>query len=947
MENITPQKTWAKTSCELSIASCTNCKRHLKRKSIINGTGNFNAMFMWIFFYPSIDEDFFGSPLVGERNVLFRRIIDKADIKFNNLYITHMVKCYAPTKPSIDDIKACFPNVKKEIDCIQPKVVFLEGPDVLKYFANDRKIKLGIKQGALLKFPEFNDIIFVPVFSLDSIYSDSVAETNIVNILKRAVVNLNNQTPQIPKKYIYVKSEEDLDNLFNLLKNVEYLALDIETNGAETFFTTKTVGWSISWKEGYSAYFPWLNDFNLEVWENKERIVKKWDNFLKDKKLILHNGKYDIKILKHDIGLKNLNYYFDTVISSNLLDETQASLSLKNLAYVYTTMGGYDDPLDKIKRKLNIQNDYSQIPRHILWEYACGDTDCTYRIFVKHKKMLKERNLDFLMYQLYMPLSNIFLDLEYRGVYVDKNYLLELKNRYEKELENLSNEIQEIAGTKFLITSGKQLSDILYNKLKLPKVKETKTQASTDKYTLDQLKGKHKIIDLLLEYRKKSTLLKNFVISLLDLLDDKSYVHTEYGVGLQVTSRTCVAKGTPILMPRNLNKYPDGVPIEKIKKGDYVYCYDDTLSLRLGKVVWAGKTGHMKIIRVYWKSSHPIREGYVDVTPDHLIRQLDGSYIRADQLKIGQSVLSLRRNHIITRIEELPDKVDVYDIEVKDYHNFIASEICVHNSSRKPNLQNLPRDDKDIRRAFKARDGYVYVELDFSQIEIRVLAHLSQDPQLIKTLNSGSDIHTQIASEVYGLPIEKITSELRSHSKAVSFGIIYGMSYKTLAKNKNMSERAAKDLYRRFFSTYSGVANWIERVKQYAKQYKKVYTPLMRVRHLDAIDHPIPSIRSSCERCAINSPIQSTAADIANLAFINLLKLYPQEKYDYRFCFQIHDAIILEINKNNILEYLPKFKKVLETTFPLSVKTPVGIKIGPSLGDMVEISDLNDLSNFK
>jgi DNA polymerase-1 len=785
---------------------CTKCELQTKRKQAIAGCGSYTPTIMYVGLQPTADDDMFARPAMGERGMLLERIVDRAGLPKRDIYYTYLVKCFSgekSKKPKMSCIKQCADYLRKEILALKPKLVILEGPDVLKFLTQDRKSNMHLLQGAMLQIPEFPDSLFMPIYSIDSIYADYNYETQIVNNLRRGYANiLNPNASKLPTTYLFIDNEDQLDKLFVMLKDTEYLSLDIETDGGPTFQKTKTTCWAISWAAGKAAYFPWLRDGNVPHWEAdaQARVVEKWNTFLKNKKLILHNGKYDLKILRYGVGLTEGLYYFDTVISANIIDETQMSLKLKNLAWIHTDMGGYDDALETVKHKLKVSHDYSVIPREILKHYVCGDVDCTFRIFDKHRTELKEKNLEFLMYGIYMPVANIFMELEYAGVKVDVPYLDKLKVEYEAKLVKLDAAIQEAAGCKFDVNSSSQMSDVLFNKLKLPIIKsgksKSKTQESSDKHVLTKLKGKHPVVELILEYRAAATLLNNFITTLLDLVDTQGFVHTTYNVATQATSRT---------------------------------------------------------------------------------------------------------------------------------------------SSQKPNLQNLPRSNKDIKKSFITRPGYEYYEFDFSQIEIRVLAQLSRDPKLIEDLNSGADIHRMMASTVYGVPFDKVTSDMRSNAKSVSFGIIYGMTWRTLAETKGMTDVAAKRLYNNFFSGYAGVSKWIADVKDFARKYKCVYTPFNRIRHLDGIDHPINSIRSTCERCAVNSPIQSMGADIPNLALINLINTYPPEQYDYKFCFQIHDAVILEINKDKAAEFAPKVKYLLETTEPLIVPTPVGCKKGPNLGEMEEI----------
>lgn len=780
---------------------CRKCGRFSTRKCVIRGTGSFSPEVMYIGPQPAEADDASGFPYSGEDGIILDRILKKSGIDRKDIYITYSTKCYAGVaKPPVKDIKACFHFLDKEIRSIVPKLVIVEGVDLLKFLFKDRSMRLDLMQGSLSTLPDYPGILFMPIYSLSAVFADPNHETQIIRNIQRGLTAVRNGLPKkVPEHYTYVETEEDLDRLLALIQDRPVLSLDIETDGKPSFMDTRVTCWSISWLPGQAAYFPWLDDGNIPHWpaDAHARLVDKWNKFLTGKKLVLHNGKYDLKILKKNLGVDSGEYFADTVISTTLLDETQLNKKLKNLAWVYTSMGGYDDELEKVKQQLGVTKDYSLIPRSILKSYVCRDADCTLRIYLAQRDSLKAKGLEFLFHCVYMPISQIFMNLEYEGVPVDREYLSRLKQDYEARLQDLEVQIHTACGTKFQVTSDEQLANVLFHTLGLPVIRMTKTQESTDKDSLTKLRGKHPVIDLLLEYRSRATLLNTFVIPLLAKSEKDGRIHTEYKVGVNSTSRT---------------------------------------------------------------------------------------------------------------------------------------------SSSAPNMQNLPRTNKDIKKAFIARPGYLYYEFDFSQIEIRVLAHLSRDQKLVSDLNSGLDIHKAMASTVYSVSPDRVTKDMRSASKSVSFGIIYGMSWKTLAEDKGMSKIDAKRLYDNFFRGYSGVADWIANVKRFALEHKCVYTPFGRIRRLDGIDHPLQVIRGGCERCAVNSPIQSMGADIPNLAIIKLLRTYPESTFGYKFHFQIHDAAVLEIPQATHLDFFPKVKELMETAEKLVVPTPVGIKRGLNLGEMEEIA---------
>ena len=218
-------------------------------------------------------------------------------------------------------------------------------------------------------------------------------------------------------------------------------------------------------------------------------------------------------------------------------------------------------------------------------------------------------------------------------------------------------------------------------------------------------------------------------------------------------------------------------------------------------------------------------------------------------------------------------------------------------SSVEPNLQNIPvrtEIGREIRRAFIAKPDCILVDADYSQIELRVLAHMSGDATMISAFCEGQDIHARTAAEVFNVPIEQVTHEMRSRSKAVNFGIVYGISDFTLARNISVSREEARDFINRYFERYPGVKKYMEESVQKGKSKGYVETLFGRRRYLPELSNPNYNVRSFGERCAMNSPIQGTAADIIKLAMIAVEKRLRSENLEARLILQVHDELIIE-----------------------------------------------------
>ncbi len=252
-------------------------------------------------------------------------------------------------------------------------------------------------------------------------------------------------------------------------------------------------------------------------------------------------------------------------------------------------------------------------------------------------------------------------------------------------------------------------------------------------------------------------------------------------------------------------------------------------------------------------------------------------------------------------------------------------------SSAEPNLQNIPvRTElgRQIRRAFIARPGCVLVDADYSQIELRVLAHMSGDETMIEAFREGQDIHARTASEVYGVPLEQVTHEMRSASKAVNFGIVYGISDFTLAKNISVSRKEAREFIERYFERYPGVKRYMDAAVAEGREKGYVTTLMGRRRYLPELASANFNLRSFGERCAMNSPIQGTAADIIKLAMIRVADALRKGGYKARLILQVHDELIVEAPEDEQERVRALLKDCMEGVAALAVPLKTDISVG-------------------
>lgn len=252
-------------------------------------------------------------------------------------------------------------------------------------------------------------------------------------------------------------------------------------------------------------------------------------------------------------------------------------------------------------------------------------------------------------------------------------------------------------------------------------------------------------------------------------------------------------------------------------------------------------------------------------------------------------------------------------------------------SSTEPNLQNIPTRTelgREIRKMFVAKDGYVLVDADYSQIELRVLAHIANDETMINAFRNNEDIHAVTASQVLGIPLEDVTKEQRSSAKAVNFGIVYGIGEFSLAQDLHISVKEAKAYIESYLEKYHGVRNYMESIKEQAKKDGYVKTMLNRIRYIPELKSPNYNIRQFGERVALNTPIQGTAADIIKLAMVRVDNRLINEGLKSKLILQVHDELIVEAHKDEV----DKVKQILSEEMQNAMELNVPLKVDMSTG---------------
>jgi len=259
-------------------------------------------------------------------------------------------------------------------------------------------------------------------------------------------------------------------------------------------------------------------------------------------------------------------------------------------------------------------------------------------------------------------------------------------------------------------------------------------------------------------------------------------------------------------------------------------------------------------------------------------------------------------------------------------------------SSSEPNLQNIPNGSelgRNIRKAFIAEKGCKILAIDYSQIELRIAAFLSHDEKLLEIFRKGEDIHTAVASEVFGVPMNEVDKEMRRKAKVINFGIMYGMGVNALKVNLNSTREEAQLFLNNYFEKFSGLARYLENVKIEAKDRGYTETLFGRRRYFEGLRSKLPFIKAMAERMAINAPIQGTEADVVKLAMVKIDEFLVKEKLDdkVKMTLQVHDELVFEVDEKIVDSVVEKIKKIMETLVPLEKTGGVVLKVEASVGE--------------
>jgi len=602
-------------------------------------------------------------------------------------------------------------------------------------------------------------------------------------------------TAEPPKgNYHTISTSSGLDELLNRLSSVRSFAFDTETTGLNPM-TAQLVGISLSPAPGEAYYIPvghvgWGQVEQLPF----QQVINRLRPLLEDANLAktAQNGKFDMMVLA-ECGVAVKNLAFDTMIAAHLLNDK--SIGLKALAF--SKLNIEMTPINELIGSGAKQLSMSQVEISKAADYACADADITGQLAALFDTELHQQGLWSLFSEVEMPLVPVLLHMERSGIALDTALLRDMSHQIGEQIIKLETEIFSHAGHQFNINSPQQLGTVLFEELKLPPGRKTKSGYSTEASVLEELSPDYPIAGLIIEQRQLTKLKSTYIDALPSLVNPKtSRVHTSFNQTRTATGRL---------------------------------------------------------------------------------------------------------------------------------------------SSSEPNLQNIPirgEVGKQIRNAFIVPGGSYLVDADYSQIDLRALAHLSQDRNLLNAFQKDEDIHTATAAQIMGVEASQVTPDMRRLAKTVNFGVIYGMSEYGLEQATELSREEAAQFITAYFEKYSGVKQYLEATKEQARKTGSVQTILGRRRFIPEINSSNRQIREAAERMAINMPVQGTSADIIKVAMVRLYREMEKRQLKSKMLLQVHDELIFEVPGAEVKTMCQLVPEIMSTALELSVPLKVDINTGRNWGEM-------------
>ena len=600
-----------------------------------------------------------------------------------------------------------------------------------------------------------------------------------------------------------VDTPAKLDKLVKELNKSKAISFDTETTSTDEM-QAELVGISLAVKEGTGYYIPvgHASGQNLPI----EQVVSALRAPMTNHKIgkIAHNAKYDYIVMAR-YGIQVTPLTFDTMIAEFVVDPSSRNLGLKNLAY--ERLGEEMTNIEKLIGKGKNQISMAEVDIQAVAAYAAADAEVPIRLALLLREDLERVGGMKLMEEIELPLITVLANMEMSGIQLNLPFFNNMSEELQGRLNEIATQVFRSVGKEFNLNSPQQLSDVLFNRLRLEPPNRGKKTASghysTSAAVLETLRGKHEVVDWVLEYRELSKLKSTYLDALpLAVNPTTGRVHTSYGQTGAVTGRL---------------------------------------------------------------------------------------------------------------------------------------------SSSNPNLQNIPirtAEGRRVRNGFIAGPGNVLLSVDYSQIELRIVAHMAKDDGMLTAFSQGQDIHATTAAAIYSVPLNAVTKEMRRHAKAINFGLIYGMSAFGLTRSTDLTLAESEKFVDAYFKQFPGVKQYLDGIRKIAAEQGYVETLLGRRRYFPMLKNPTNiNLKNREEREAINAPIQGTAADIMKIAMLKLPGALQKAGLNGKMLLQVHDEIVLECPKSELDATARVVQETMQVAYPLSIPLLTEARWGPSWGEMQVIEN--------
>ena len=607
-----------------------------------------------------------------------------------------------------------------------------------------------------------------------------------------------------PTNYEIVDTEEALNTMVDELSTPHGFSFDTETDALDPM-TARLVGLSFSNSPGRAWYVPVGHAEGTQL--PLAHVLDRLRPVLEDPAVpkAAHNANFDLMVLEgHGITLQGLE--LDTMLAAHAGGRRAIGLKALALELFNHEMTPIADLIGTGRKQITM--DRVEIGK--AGPYAAADADFTERLRAELATEIDQRNIRGLLENVEVPLVGVLVRMQRDGVALNVDLLREMAGQLSQELGQIQTDMWATIGHEFKLSSLQQLAGVLFNELRLPPTKKTKTGFSTDAASLDGLKafldsGKaegvdpraYQVLDLILEYRQLSKIKSTYVDALPGLVNpDTGRIHTRYNQTGSATGRI---------------------------------------------------------------------------------------------------------------------------------------------SSNDPNVQNIPvRTElgRRVRKAFIAEGDWTLLAADYSQIELRVLAHFSKDPGLIDAFHRGEDIHSSTSAMVYGVPLEDVTAEMRRFAKILNFGVLYGLTAFGISRQTDLSPEQGRDFINLYFEKYPKISDYVEETKAACREQGYVETVLGRRRYLPDITSRNIHVRQAAERAAINTPIQGTAADVIKAAMLRIMERMDELEMGSKMILQVHDELIFEVPQDELAQMREIVMELMPSALPLDVPLGVDLKSGHTWGDL-------------